>query len=97
MRKCSVYVDEKTKDRLKALAKREGRNIINMLRVLVKGYKQNDGAVAVLQQIRRRYATTTEGGLIEVAITPELYEQIEAVLQPTNELSIRSTEGSDER
>ena len=38
MRKCSVYVDEETKDRLKALAEQEGRSIINMLRVMVNGY-----------------------------------------------------------
>lgn len=83
----SIYIDCQTKDRLKTLAEQEGRSIINMLRLMIKDYevvyeqcKQNDGAAAVLQEIRRRFATTTEGGLIEVAITPELYEQIEAVL-----------------
>ena len=53
MRKCSVYVDEKTKDRLKALAKREGRNIINMLRVLVKGYSFNLLGEILFVQARR--------------------------------------------
>lgn len=89
MRKCSIYVDEEMRDCLRALAKREGRSIVNMLRVVLKGYEQSDGAAAVLQEIRRRYATTTEGGLIEVAITPELYGRIEAILG--------SAGGSDER
>ena len=34
----------------------------------------------VLEELRRRYATVTERGGIEVAITSDLYEQIEAAL-----------------
>lgn len=47
----SIYVDEETRDRLKTLAERESRSIINMLRVVLDSY--DDGQLGSLSWLDR--------------------------------------------